>query len=780
MSKKIMIVDDEPVITSTLSMLLEMMLEEEVITYNNPKEALEDKDLKHLNIDLVISDFMMPELNGFEFLKAVQNIDSNCMTILLTGYADKSNAIKCINELNLYYYLEKPWVNEDLLKVITNAFETQRLNDALNEKMIGLEKANKEISNLYDLLKTDYDTTVNEKSMLQDDLLHSTMDMRQILNYADQGFLILNKDLSVYNEYSQKCLEFFMKDITGENFASLIYPNDLEQQDFLNSILKDILKSDDNRVNMYLPLLPDEVILNRLPLHITYRLIKQTHNDDQAFFITLSDFSQHKLLESKLEKEGQILQMVVGAFSNAQEIKEIIRDYHFFIETTLSNIGHSKETFDTVFRQIHTFKGLCAQLKLHHSANRLHEIESLMAKAQDPSILKTIRFEEVMTKDLEIFDQYLGQQFLNITNDIIVDKEKIIELEKLVLHHFNGKDLSIILEKINQLRYRPIEELLKNYVPYLEELSENLNKPMNQLAVTGGDLLVDHDAYREFFKSLIHVIRNMIDHGIEPIEERALLNKPYNGSISINIIEGKEEMVIILENDGRPFDLDKIKQKSGSKGIDTSHMTDSEIMMLVFEQDITTKEKATSLSGRGVGLAAVKHEVERLSGQIFLESDDRSTRYIFKLPFYKGLISENKLVEILAHAMEMYIEQSHMSYSRCESNCVDTEDIYGVKIDLKGLYDCQIVLFMKTEFLNELVQVAACPLNDEFRIELLKEAANIIMGNALQMMPGSEHLIDIGLPSETTRDIINDNTVLFSVEENSIFMGIEIKGENNG
>jgi putative two-component system response regulator len=110
---------------------------------------------------------MMPKMNGLEFLKNVREKCPGTVTILLTGYADKENAIKSINEIGLYYYLEKPWDNNNLIKVVKNGLEKKDLEDELNRKYEELEKSNKEITRLYELLKHDYNTeTENAKNLV--------------------------------------------------------------------------------------------------------------------------------------------------------------------------------------------------------------------------------------------------------------------------------------------------------------------------------------------------------------------------------------------------------------------------------------------------------------------------------------------------------------------------------------------------------------------------------------------------------------------------------------
>ena len=167
MSRTIMVVDDEMMITTTLSTMFKLMLKENVIVYNDVEQALNCNELKNNRVDLIISDFMMPKMNGLEFLKNVREKCPDTVTILLTGYADKENAIRSINEIGLYYYLEKPWNNNDMIKVVKNGLEKKGLEDDLRKKYQELEESNHEIVRLYELLKNDYNTeTENSKNLI--------------------------------------------------------------------------------------------------------------------------------------------------------------------------------------------------------------------------------------------------------------------------------------------------------------------------------------------------------------------------------------------------------------------------------------------------------------------------------------------------------------------------------------------------------------------------------------------------------------------------------------
>lgn len=129
----VIIVDDEEMVLKSLGAFLSLETEYNVQTFVSANEAL--KFIESNGANVVISDYLMPEMDGMRFLKHVKDLKPEVPRIILTGYADKENAIKGINEVGLYQYLEKPWDNSDLLLILRNALERQRLVKALLDKM---------------------------------------------------------------------------------------------------------------------------------------------------------------------------------------------------------------------------------------------------------------------------------------------------------------------------------------------------------------------------------------------------------------------------------------------------------------------------------------------------------------------------------------------------------------------------------------------------------------------------------------------------------------------
>lgn len=147
------LVDDEDMVLSSLQSFLELETDYNLKTFTSPEAAL-DYTLAG-PVDVVVSDFLMPGMNGIELLSLIREKHPHAPRILLTGYADKESAIKAINDIGLFQYIEKPWDNTNLLIVLRNALERRYLVKTLQEKISEIDRAQGKLSGLQnDILRT--------------------------------------------------------------------------------------------------------------------------------------------------------------------------------------------------------------------------------------------------------------------------------------------------------------------------------------------------------------------------------------------------------------------------------------------------------------------------------------------------------------------------------------------------------------------------------------------------------------------------------------------------
>ena len=145
---RIIVVDDDALVLGSLKGLFTLETDYAVELFDDPRKAVDH--LAKNPVDLVISDFLMPQMSGLEFLSEARRLQPEAARILLTGFADKQNAIRAINEVGLYHYLEKPWDNGDLLLLIRNALQEKSLRRQLADKVKDLDRLLREHTDLTD------------------------------------------------------------------------------------------------------------------------------------------------------------------------------------------------------------------------------------------------------------------------------------------------------------------------------------------------------------------------------------------------------------------------------------------------------------------------------------------------------------------------------------------------------------------------------------------------------------------------------------------------------
>ena len=147
----ILVVDDEPAVVQSIATLLELETTHKVLIETSPQRAIQVAKVNP--VDLVISDFLMPELDGIRLLLEIRRLYPESTLILLTGYADKENAIRAINEVGIFHYMEKPWDNDDLLTIIRTGLDKRLQLHRLHERARELEGRVRQLQQRNDALE---------------------------------------------------------------------------------------------------------------------------------------------------------------------------------------------------------------------------------------------------------------------------------------------------------------------------------------------------------------------------------------------------------------------------------------------------------------------------------------------------------------------------------------------------------------------------------------------------------------------------------------------------
>ncbi|SMC09270.1 chemotaxis protein CheA [Nitratiruptor tergarcus] len=226
---------------------------------------------------------------------------------------------------------------------------------------------------------------------------------------------------------------------------------------------------------------------------------------------------------------------------------------------------------------------------------------------------------------------------LNTTQD---DTEVIEELSEAIAGM--SRSVSDLQEVVMKLRMQPVKRIFSKFPRIVRDLAKKVGKKIN-LELEGEDTEIDRSILNQLEDPLIHLVRNSIDHGIEPPEERIAKGKPEYGTILLSALQEGDRIIVSIEDDGRGIDPDKVKQKAIEKGLirpeQAEQMSDKEAFELIFMPGFSTVEKVSDLSGRGVGMDVVANVIHSLRGAIEVESEkDEGTKITMKLPLTVAII----------------------------------------------------------------------------------------------------------------------------------------------
>lgn len=446
--------------------------------------------------------------------------------------------------------------------------------------------------------------------------------MRRILDNVDQGFVTIDAVGVMEEEHSKVIATWFGRPEPGMALSAYIGRVDPGAAELLALGLDQLADA----------VLPLELSLAQLPKRFrngprTYSLAYLPIVDEPAdndavsrLLVVITDLTatlEREAIERRQQEQLALFQHIMkdrgGFFEFLEETGRLVQNLE------------ADRPRDEMLRDIHTVKGNCALYGAGTVAGLCHEIESELAT--EGRAVEAIDVERI-TAAWASFES---------------DVEPLLGLNSTDIIEIPRRDLDRALKAIRDGSISNIEEVLQSWTKewtnkrlqrvkaQAEALAMRLSKGDVRVVVEGNDLRLDAEKWSPFWRAFVHVLRNSIDHGLEPAGERRAVGKPEQGNLQIQTYVQDDEFVVDVADDGRGIDWKAIADKAAQLGLPTEDTDD--LYSALFASGVTTKVRVTELSGRGVGMAAIQHEVDALGGHTFVSSDPgRGTRFQFRVP----------------------------------------------------------------------------------------------------------------------------------------------------
>jgi ligand-binding sensor domain-containing protein/signal transduction histidine kinase len=486
---------------------------------------------------------------------------------------------------------------------------------------------------------------------LEGQVAERTSEIASLLHNSGEGFLSFGSDLVIDRQYSRACETFLGEKPDGKNAAVLLFAENPKHVAFVTESVPTALTSQtQQKRDLILSLLPDEVDRRGRRLKLHYSILENGH-----LMVVLRDITTERRLAERIASEHRRLGMIVAAVIDSRDFFSTLNSFRSFISHIQVNPNafmDAQSAFQHIYRQVHTFKGEFRQLSFEQIPAALHQAEDQLDEARREvanrgvadilGILSPDQLLLALDRDLAVVRKALGDDFIARGGRVTMTPEQASQIKELAVYCLKGERIDLrrpavrkLLEDIEKIGTISLRDELVSFDQTIAQVALRLEKEVAPLTVTGGeDVWIDPEIYGPFLRSLIHVFRNCVTHGIESPEIRLERGKDEHGQITCAVALAGDELKIVIADDGAGIDLAALREEIVKRGYcsqeDAVRSSDDELISYIFRDHLTTAEDADQWSGRGIGLAAVRQEIEALGGTLAVRTDcGRGTSFTF-------------------------------------------------------------------------------------------------------------------------------------------------------
>ncbi|MBI4312997.1 MAG: chemotaxis protein CheA [Chloroflexi bacterium] len=342
-------------------------------------------------------------------------------------------------------------------------------------------------------------------------------------------------------------------------------------------------------------------------------------------------WSRPSVKEIEAEKVGTDLEMVVTSNAEEREVRAALSDLQDVLQVKVEPYAQANGSLPA---------------REEEPSPPAHAAEQKAEPSSNGKGAQTIKIEVAML-----------DKFMDLVSELVIERSRVNQVHRDIRARYgdteearalNNASLNIykVVDELHygimKVRMLPISTVFNSLPRIVRDISRQEGKQA-EIRIEGKETELDRAVIERLRDPLLHILRNAVDHGLETPEERRAAGKPPAGIISLVASQEQESILVKISDDGRGINVEKLKQAALRKGLITQEaaaaMSDEEATHLMFLSGLTTKEKVTEVSGRGVGMDIVKTNLEAIGGSVDIQSWlGKGTTFTLKLPLTLAII----------------------------------------------------------------------------------------------------------------------------------------------
>jgi len=471
-----------------------------------------------------------------------------------------------------------------------------------------------------------------------------------IMNSLGQGFLTFDREGKCSNIFTRACEEILETNPSGQviwDVLKLSGPDLAQMKKWIEIAFAETLPFDS-----IVELAPTRFAHSRGRfISLNYYSLRNDKSEITSIVLVATDETREREAEQALAKEKQYIAMVLKVLRNRDQFAQYLKAARVMIQSLkqMASQGEAEFDFGEAFRILHTIEGesglFSAQIVRAAARNCQEVIEPIKrgnVSERESSFKRLI--EKLAELELSL-DDFIREN-REILDVLRIGESRNVEVSVLKLLDFaksleDQKCPEPVLRKFREdLLRQPLGTFVRHFDEVAQHVAQSENKMVKRIEFDCDRVKVSPGFYDGLFASMVHIFRNAVDHGIEPPQERVEKGKPELGTIRFfaeyyEPTPTKRWIRIIIEDDGGGIDPKMLRarlaNRQGAK--DLNGVSDNEVIQSIFLPGFSSRDEVGQFSGRGIGMDAVKVEVDRLGGKVRVESElGRGTKLIIELP----------------------------------------------------------------------------------------------------------------------------------------------------